>query len=127
VRSFLDPTGPVVAVITALGICVLNAVAGYFIAKAAFGKDLKVFLGVVFGSMAARLLVAIVLMWVFLGVVGMHQVAFAVTFAIASFLSVMGEALFFHFWHDRYRRRRLPVTHLLKKKDDAVMTAAFAL
>jgi hypothetical protein len=122
----LDPTGPVVATITALSICVLNAAAGYYIAKAAFGKDLKVFLAVVFGSMGGRLLLAVALMWVFLGVVGMHQVAFAVTFAIGSFLSVMGEALFFHFWQDRYRGR-LPVTHLLKKKDNAVMTAAFAL
>jgi len=122
----LDLTGPVVATIAALAICVLNAYLGYVIAKSVFGKDLKVFLGVVFGSMGGRLCLSLVLMWVCLGPLDMHQVAFAVTFAIGSFLAVMGEALFFHYWHDR-NKPRAPVTNNLKKKDESVMFAAIMI
>lgn len=92
----MDVKGPLVSVLVALGINILNAVAGYAIAKWAFEKDINEFLAIVFGSFAARAMIVIALVWVLLDVVGMDLLWFSITFAIASFISLMTEILLFN-------------------------------
>lgn len=113
----MEGTGPIIAVVTAIGICVLNTFAGYAVAKNAFGKDLNVFLAMVFGSLGVRGILVLASAWFCLSVLGMHKVAFALTFAIVGFVLLMGEILFFHRSFEQSKRQvRRPVTEFLKKK-----------
>lgn len=113
----MDVKGPLVAVLSAIGLCVVNTLGGYIVSRMAFGKDLNVFLGMVFGSLGVRAVVILASAWFCLSVVGMHQVAFSLTFAIVCFIMLMGEILFFHRSFEQSKRRvRRPVTDLLKKK-----------
>jgi ABC-type glycerol-3-phosphate transport system permease component len=113
----LDAKSPLVAVLAAIGLCVANTLAGYVVSRMAFGKDLNVFLGMVFGSLGVRAIVILAAAWFCLSVLGMHQVAFSLTFAIVCFLLLMGEILFFHRSFEQSKRQvRRPVTELLKKK-----------
>lgn len=113
----MELNGPLIAVITAVGICALNTVAGYVVARKAFGKDLNVFLAMVFGSLGVRGIVVLAAAWFCLGVAGMHKVAFALTFAVVGFVLLMGEILFFHRSFEQSKRQvRRPVTEFLKKK-----------
>lgn len=113
----MEGTGPIIAVGTAIGICVVNTLAGYAIAKKAFGKDLNVFLAMVFGSLGVRGVVVLASAWFCLSVLGMHNVAFALTFAIVGFVLLMGEIFFFHRSYEQSKRQvRRPVTEFLKKK-----------
>lgn len=89
---------------------------GYVVAKKAFGKELNVFLSMVFGSLGVRAIVVIASAWYCLSVLEMHQVTFAITFAVMGFMMLMGEILFFHQWFEKSKREvRRPVTDLLKK------------
>ncbi len=112
----MDPKGPVIAALTALGINLVNTMVGYVVAKKAFGKELNVFLSMVFGSLGVRAIVVIASAWYCLSVLEMHQVTFAITFAVMGFMMLMGEILFFHQWFEKSKREvRRPVTDLLKK------------
>lgn len=112
----MDPRGPVIAALTALGINLVNTMVGYVVAKKAFGKELNVFLSMVFGSLGVRAIVVIASAWYCLSVLEMHQVTFAITFAVMGFMMLMGEILFFHQWFEKSKREvRRPVTDLLKK------------
>ncbi len=112
----MDVKGPIVAALTAFGICVFNAVLGFVVSRWAFGKDLNTFLALVFGSFGIRAILVIIAIWACIGVIGMEQVAFAVTFAISCFVFLMGEILFFHQWFEKQKRQvRPPVSDLLKK------------
>lgn len=115
----MDPKGVLAGVVVAIGLCLANTVVGYIIARKAFRRELNVFLGMVFGSMAARLAVVVVVVWALISEVGLHQLAFSLTFVIGGFIMIIGEVLFFHTSYERkkYRTRR-PVTELLKKKPD---------
>lgn len=105
-----------VAALTALGINLVNTLVGYVVAKKAFGKDLNVFLSMVFGSLGVRAIVVIASAWYCLSMLEMHQVGFALTFAVMGFMMLMGEILFFHQWFEKSKREvRRPVTELLKK------------
>lgn len=113
----MDINGPLAAVLVALGINVLNTIAGYGIARWSFEKDLNIFLAIVFGSFAVRASIVIGIVWVLLSVVGMDLVWFAITFAISSFMSIMAEIIFFHRSIEKSKRRRYrPAVDLLKKK-----------
>lgn len=93
------------AVLSALCIGVVNSIIGYWVAKVASTKDLNVFMALVFGSLAIRGLVVVALAYVALGVLGMHQVAFALTFSISSFASLMVEVFYFH--HTMEKQKKL--------------------
>lgn len=123
----MDVKEPLVAVCSAVGLCAINTLVGYVVARSAFGKDLNTFLAMVFGSLGVRAMVVIVAAWYCLSIVGMHQVSFALTFAIVCFVLLMGEILFFHRSYEEAKRRtRRPVTDLLKKKfGDGRMTLLF--
>ena len=113
----MDIRGPFVAVITALGISVANSCVGYVVAKRAQQKELNTFMGIVFGSLAARAAAVVTLAYVCLGVITMHQVAFALTFSISAFVGLMVEVFFFHFSMERAKQRDLPnVKRPFKKK-----------
>jgi len=113
----LDSKGPLFGVITAMLLSILNSLAGYLIAKKAFGKSLNTFLSIIFGSLGVRSLVVIVAAWYFLSVVRLHQLGFALTFAISLFVMILGEIFFFHRSFEKNKRQvRRPVTELLKKK-----------
>jgi hypothetical protein len=112
----LDPKGPLIATLTAIGINLVNTLVGYFVARKAFGKELNVFLSMVFGSLGVRAIAVIASAWFCLSVAEMHQVGFALTFAVMGFVMLMGEILFFHRWFEKNKREvRRPVTELLKK------------
>lgn len=113
----MDSKGLLVGVVTALVLSVLNSLAGYLIARQAFGKSLNTFLSIIFGSLGARSLLVIVAAWYFLSVVRLHQLGFALTFAISMFVMIIGEIFFFHRSYEESKRQvRRPVTELLKKK-----------
>lgn len=113
----MDVKGPLVGVLTALGVCVVNTALGYVVSRVAFGKDLNVFLALVFGSLGIRSIFVMAAAWYFLSIVEMHQVGFALSFAIACFVLLLGEILFFHRSYEVAKRQtRRPVTDLLKKK-----------
>ena len=108
--------GPLLSALTALAICVVNALIGFVVARWAFGRELNTFLSVVFGSFGVRAVLVIVGVWACLGPLNMDQVAFAITFAISCFVFLMGEILFFHQWFEKQKRQvRPPVSELLKK------------
>ncbi len=105
-----------IATLTAIGINLVNTLVGYFVARKAFGKELNVFLSMVFGSLGVRAIAVIASAWFCLSVAEMHQVGFALTFAVMGFVMLMGEILFFHRWFEKNKREvRRPVTELLKK------------
>lgn len=113
----MDLKTPISAIGIALGVNVLNTLVGYFVSRYAFSKDLNVFLAIVFGSLGIRSVVVMVLAWYCLSVVQMHQIGFSITFAISSFVLLIGEILFFHRSYEIAKRQvRRPVTDLLKKK-----------
>ena len=120
----MDPKGPLVAIITALGISVANSSVGYIVSKRAQSKDLNTFMGIVFGSLAIRAIVVVTLAYLCLGVVQMHQVSFALAFSISAFAGLMVEVFFFHFSMERTKRRQLANTKrpFKKKEDESVMS-----
>lgn len=120
----MDVKGPLVGAATAFTICLVNTLVGYVVAKKAFGKDLNVFLGLVFGSLGVRMIMVIAAAWYCLSVVEMHQVGFSLTFAIVCFVMLMGEILFFHRSYELSKREvRRPVTDLLKKNIDKMIAS----
>ena len=124
----MDIRGPFVAVITALGISVANSCVGYVVAKRAQQKELNTFMGIVFGSLAARAAAVVTLAYVCLGVISMHQVAFALTFSISSFVGLMVEVFFFHFSMERAKQQHLQnVKRPFKKKGAELAFASFAV
>jgi len=92
------------AVLSALCIGVVNSLFGYWVAKKASTKDLNVFMALVFGSLAVRGLIVVALAYVALGVLEMHQVAFALTFSISSFASLMVEVFYFHYTMEKQKQ-----------------------
>jgi hypothetical protein len=103
----VDPKGPLVAIITALGISVANSSVGYIVSKRAQSKELNTFMGIVFGSLAIRGIVVVTLAYLCLGVIQMHQVSFALTFSISAFAGLMVEVFFFHFSMERTKQLQL--------------------
>jgi hypothetical protein len=115
--------GPLVAALAALGISVVNSLIGFAVARWAFGKEMNTFLALVFGSFGVRAIFVIVAVWACIGPLELDQVGFAITFAISCFVFLMWEILFFHQWFEKQKRQvRPPVTELLKKNVDEVMT-----
>ena len=100
----MDVKSPLIAVLSALGISIVNTFVGYLFAKSATTKDLNTFMAMVFGSLAARGVFVVGLAYVALGIARMHQVAFALTFSIASFALLMAEVFYFH--HSMEKRKR---------------------
>jgi ABC-type tungstate transport system substrate-binding protein len=124
----VDPNGPLVAVAAAITLCTVNTAVGYVVARKAFNRELNTFLGMVFGSLAVRLVVVIALVYVLISRIGLHQLAFSLTFVIVGFLLIMGEILFFHTSYEKKKfRTRRPVTELLKKKVESIMRHPYEL
>ncbi len=112
----MDVGSPWVGAVTAIAICAVNTLLGYVVTKKAFGKELNVFLAVVFGSMAVRGIAVVTAAWYCLSIAEMHQVVFSLTFAVVCFVMLMGEILFFHRSYELSKRQvRRPVSDLLKK------------
>lgn len=112
----MDVGSPWVGAVTAIAICAVNTLLGYVVTKKAFGKELNVFLAVVFGSMAVRGIAVVTAAWYCLSIAKMHQVVFSLTFAVVCFVMLMGEILFFHRSYELSKRQvRRPVSDLLKK------------
>ena len=119
----MDVKSPLIGAATAIAICLVNTLIGYVVAKKAFGKELNVFLSLVFGSLGARAIGVLVAAWYCLSIVEMHQVSFALTFAVVCFIFLMGEILFFHNSFEKSKRQvRRPVTDLLKKNVDRMIS-----
>ena len=119
----MDVKGPLVGAATAIAICMVNTLVGYVVAKKAFGKELNVFLSLVFGSLGVRAIGVLIAAWYCLSVLEMHQVGFSLTFAVVCFIFLMGEILFFHNSFEKSKREvRRPVTDLLKKNIDDMMS-----
>ncbi len=118
----METAGPVVAVLTALGICVINTALGWVVSRLAFGRDLNSFLAMIFGSLGVRSIIVMVSAWFCLSVINLHQVAFALTFAVSCFVFLLAEIFFFHRSYENAKRQsRRPVTDLLKKKTSDLM------
>lgn len=127
-RLRVDVSSPLTAVITALGISVANSSIGYVVAKRAQEKELNTFMGIVFGSLAARAAVVVTLAYLCLGVWSMHQVSFALTFSISAFAGLMVEVFFFHFSMEKAKEQHLQnVKRPFKKKEDDPAGLAFSL
>lgn len=123
----MDANGPLAAALTALGIGVGNTLIGYVVARLTFGKELNTFLAFVFGSLGVRAVIVVGLAWYCLSVLEMHQVSFALTFSVSTFVFLMGEILFFHRSYEKSKRNvRLPVSDLLKKNALKVLEAMLA-
>jgi hypothetical protein len=106
----------------------VNTAVGYVVAKKAFDRELNTFLGMVFGSLAVRLVIVVAVVYVLIGRVGLHQLAFSLTFVIVGFLLIMGEVLFFHTSYEKKKSRsRRPVSELLKKKVESMMRHPYEL
>lgn len=120
----MDVQSPLLAVLTAVGISVINTLVGYVVARKAFGKELNTFLSMVFGSFAVRGAIVIGLVWYLLSVAGIHHVWFSISFAISCFVALMAEIFFFHHSYETAKRKSVrPVTDLLKKKVGDVLMA----
>lgn len=118
----MDVQSPWIGAATAIAICAVNTLLGYIVTKKALGKELNVFLAVVFGSMAVRGVAVVTGAWYCLSVLRMHQVVFSLTFAVVCFVMLMGEILFFHQSFERSKRQvRRPVTELLKKNAERIV------
>lgn len=112
----VDANGPLLAALIALSIGVGNTLIGYVVSRLTFGKDLNTFLAFVFGSLGVRAVLVVSLVWYCLAILEVHQVSFALTFSISTFVFLMGEILFFHRSYEQSKRSmRLPVSELLKK------------
>ena len=123
----MDANGPLTAALTALGIGVVNTIIGYIVARVAFGKELNTFLAFVFGSLGVRAVAVVVLAWYCLSVLEMHQVSFALTFSVSTFIFLMGEILFFHRSFEKSKREvRLPASDLLKKNAASILDVVVA-
>lgn len=113
----MDVKGPVVAVLTAIAMSAVNTVVGLIVSRKVFGKDLNVFIAVVFGSLVLRGIAVLAGAYICISFLQMHQLAFALTFAMVSFVFLMGEILFFHRVLERRKRSvSTPIVDRLKKK-----------
>jgi hypothetical protein len=118
----VDVRNPFVAVVLALAISVTNSLIGYVIAKKASTKEMTTFMGMIFGSLAVRGIVVVALAYVGLGVLDLHDVAFALTFSISAFVALMVEVFFFHSSMEKQKQRQLQnVKRPIKKKEFNVL------
>lgn len=103
----MDLKNPFVAVVIALAISVSNSWIGYVVAKKASTKEMNTFMGMVFGSLAIRALVVVVLAYVGLAVIDLDKVVFALTFSVSAFVALMVEVFFFHSSMEKQKQRQL--------------------
>jgi|GEM_PF-1345992 len=87
----------VIAVITALMISVFNALSAIIIGKIALKKDANKFNKMIFGSMAIRYFLTIILVWICLKYFRLEQLPFALTFLISTFILLILEILYLNF------------------------------
>lgn len=81
-------------VLYALVLAMLYAVAGYWSVNYASKKAFSLFVGIIFGTMVARLVTAITIIWFLMAIVGVHQLSFSLTFLISYFIFLMVEILY---------------------------------
>jgi hypothetical protein len=83
---------------------------------------MNTFMGMVFGSLALRGLIVVALAYLGLGVVDLHDVAFALTFSISAFVALMVEVFFFHSSMEKQKQHQLRnVKRPIKKKEFNVL------
>lgn len=107
--SLLGLSQEISGVLYALVLAVLYAVAGYWSVNFASKKEFSLFVGIIFGTMVVRLVVAIVIIWFLMAILGVHQLSFSLTFLISYFIFLMIEIL-----HINKRYTRLVAKHRQK-------------
>lgn len=80
-------------VLYAVVLAVLYTAAGYWSVNFASKKEFSLFVGIIFGTMVVRLVTAIAIIWFLMAILGIHQLAFSLTFLIVYFILLMVEIL----------------------------------
>lgn len=99
----MENSSVITSVLLALIIGLTNVGLGYFIARYAFHKSFNACLGIVLGSMSVRFIIVSVIAWYCLGVAHFHQIGFAVTFVVSTFVLLMAEIIYFNNSYSAYK------------------------
>ncbi len=86
-----------ISIATALMLSVFNALSGFIIAKLAMKKDNANFNKLIFGGMAVRYFLTMILVWVCLKIFSLDKLSFGLTFLISTFILLLSEILYLHF------------------------------
>lgn len=81
-------------VLYALVLAVVYTAAGYWSVNFASKKEFSMFVGIILGTMVLRLGVAVVLFWILMAIIGVHQLAFSLTFLVSYFILLMAEIVY---------------------------------
>jgi uncharacterized membrane protein YraQ (UPF0718 family) len=92
----------------------LNGAAGIIMARRSMRMELKPAMSFLLGGMAARLGVTIILVWICLAVLELHQAALALSLMIAFFILIMVEGFFFH---TQCERNKKPIVRKRKRRE----------
>lgn len=103
----MENSSVLTSVLLALIIGITNVGLGYFIARYAFHKSLNMCLGIVLGSMSARFIAVALIAWYCIGVAHFHQIGFAVTFVITTFVLLMAEIISFNNSYNGYKEYKI--------------------
>ncbi len=93
-NSFLTSGQEFVIVLSACGLALVNVLSGYYLARWAFGKPMKIFLNVVMGGMGIRLAVMGAAVFILIRVLTMDVKLFVAAFGIYYLLFQMVEIYF---------------------------------
>ncbi len=85
------------SIIIALLICILNAVAALYVIRKAQKKVIEKFTKIVLSSLVIRYFIVVILVWLCLKVLELHQLAFSLTFMISTFLLIIAEILYINY------------------------------
>jgi preprotein translocase subunit SecD len=89
-------------------ICIINVLLGCLIARLTFHKKFEKFVGIIIGSMAARLVASAIVVWFCISVVKVHNIGFSISFCIGTFIFLFVEIFYFHTLADSPEMKRRP-------------------
>ena len=92
----------------AQAICIVNVLLGCLIARLTFHRKFEKFVGIVIGSMGARLIISAIIVWFCISVVRVNNVGFSISFCIGTFVFLFVEILYFHALGDSSEPKRSP-------------------
>lgn len=92
----------------AQAICIVNVLLGCLIARLTFHRKFEKFVGIVIGSMAARLIMAAIIVWVCISILKVNNVGFSISFCIGTFIFLFVEILYFHSLADSPEMKKRP-------------------
>lgn len=81
------------SVCTAIGICLVNTIVMLILVKFSMNKTWKKFNKIILGSMIVRYFVITAVVWICIGVFGLHPLIFTLTFFISFFILMIIEIL----------------------------------